>query len=362
MSETTARQARIPDGVVNLADYERVAERVLDANAWAYFAGGAGDEITLRWNRETFDRTALSSRVLRVTKVDTRVELLGRAFAHPILVAPVAYQQLAHPDGERAAAIAAAAQETGLVLSTLSSLSLEDVAAVAGPRRWFQLYLQRERAHTLDLVHRAEAAGYEAVVVTVDAPINGLRTREQRVRFQLPPGMTPANLSRYPSPAPPADVRPIEFFMANAPTWPDIAWLSDQTRLPILLKGILAAGDADRAFEHGAQGVIVSNHGGRTFDTAPATFDVLGEIVEKVGGRGPVLIDGGIRRGTDVLKCIARGAAAVLVGRPIAYGLAAAGALGVAHVLRLLRDEFEIAMALTGCGSLSDVEPGLLRR
>ena len=361
MNETSPRLSRIPDGVVNLADYERLAEQQLDANAWAYFSGGAGDEITVRWNREAFDRTAMLSRVLRGRIGDTRVKLLGQVLAHPILVAPVAYQQLAHPEGERATAIGASAQDAGLVLSTLSSISLEDVAGAAGPRRWFQLYLQRERRRTLDLVHRAEAAGYEALVVTVDAPINGLRNREHRVRFQLPPGVAAANLSRYPSEVPPADIRPIEFFMSGAPTWPDIAWLSGHTPLPLLLKGILTGGDADLAFAHGARGVIVSNHGGRTYDTAPATFDVLGDIVDRVAGRGPVLIDGGIRRGTDVLKCIARGAAAVLVGRPIAYGLAVAGALGVSHVLRILRDELEIAMALTGCASLADTDASLLR-
>ena len=362
MNDIPPATARIPEGVVNLADYERLAEQHFDPSAWAYFSGAAGDEITMRWNREAFDRTALSSRVLKGRMgPDTRVELLGQVFAHPILVAPVAYQRLAHPEGERATAIAAAAQDSGLVLSTSSSVALEDVAKVAGPRRWFQLYLQHEQRYTLDLVRRAEAAGYEALVVTVDAPINGLRNREHRAGFQLPPGMAAANLSGYPSQAPPADTRPIEFFMAGAPTWSDIAWLAGSTRLPILLKGILASEDADLAFEHGARGVIVSNHGGRTFDTAPATFNVLAEIVEGVAGRGPVLIDGGIRRGTDVLKCIASGASAVLIGRPIAYGLGVAGALGVSHVLRLLRDELEVAMALTGCASLADAGPGLLR-
>jgi 4-hydroxymandelate oxidase len=363
MSETPPRPSRIPEGVVCLADYERLAEQNLDLNAWAYFAAGAGDEITIRWNREAFDRTALSSRVLKGGVVpDTRVELLGQILAHPILVAPVAYQQIAHPEGERAAAMAAAAQEAGFVLSTLSSMPLEDVARSAGPRRWFQIYFQRERGHTMDLVRRAEIAGYEALVVTVDAPINGLRNREQRLGFRLPPGVAAANLSRYPSQAPAADMRPIEFFMSIAPTWSDVAWLAGSTRLPILVKGILSSDDAGLVFEHGGRGVIVSNHGGRTLDTAPATFAVLAEIVERVAGRGPVLIDGGIRRGTDVLKCIARGASAVLIGRPIAYGLSVAGALGASHVLRLLRDEFEVAMALTGCACLADVQPWLLRQ
>src|SRR5262245_8569120 len=218
--------ARIPDDVVALADYEQLAKQHLDPNAWAFFSGGAGDEITVRWNREAFDRTVLLPRMLKGgERRDTRVELLGRSFAHPILVAPVAYQGLAHPEGERGAAIAAEAQAAGFVLSTLSNTSLEEIAAVAGPLRWFQLYLQPERSHTIDLVRRAEAAGYEALVVTVDAPINGLRNREQRIGFRLPPGLTAANLARYPAARLPADTSPLDYFMAMAPTWQDITWL-----------------------------------------------------------------------------------------------------------------------------------------
>ena len=293
---------------------------------------------------------------------DTRLDILGQRFAHPIVVAPLAYQRLAHPEGERATAMAAEAQDAGFVLSTLSSVALEVVAKAAGSRRWFQLYLQRERTHTLDLVHRAEAAGYKALVITVDAPINGLRNREHRVGFKLPPHVSAENLAGYGGVHPSGEMRPMEFFMTAAPTWSDIAWVCGNTRLPVLVKGILADEDADLAFEHGARGVIVSNHGGRTFDTAPAAFDVLPDVVGRVAGRGPVLVDGGIRRGTDVLKCIAAGATAVLVGRPIAYGLAVAGALGVSHVLRILRDELEIAMALTGCTRLSEAQPSQLRR
>jgi 4-hydroxymandelate oxidase len=363
MNETAPKHSRIPEGIVTLSDYERLAEEQLDPNAWAYFCGGAGDEITVRWNREAFDRTALLPRLLRGGGApNTRVEILGQSFDHPIMVAPVAYQALAHPQGERASAVGAAAQDAGFVLSTLSSTPLEEIAGVAGPRRWFQLYLQPERDHTIDLVRRAEAAGYEALVVTVDAPINGLRNREHRAGFRLPPEVTAANLSRYHAKMPPQDTSPLDFFMATAPRWPDIAWLAGNTRLPILLKGVLASNDAELVFEHGARGVIVSNHGGRTLDTAPAAFDVLPEIVDRVAERGPVLVDGGIRRGTDVLKCIASGASAVLVGRPIVYGLAVAGAPGVSHVLRLLRDELAIAMALTGCASLAQADRKLLRQ
>jgi 4-hydroxymandelate oxidase len=294
----------------------------------------------------------------------TRIELLGRTFEHPILVAPLAHQRLAHSDGECATARAAAAQEAGLVVSTLSSTTMEEVAAAAGPRRWFQLYFQPERAHTLDLVRRAEAAGYEAIVVTVDAPLSGLRNREQRIGFRFPDGVSAVNLANYPAKAPPAEVRSVvfDYFLAMAPHWGDVEWLVANTRLPVLIKGILTDDDAVAAVDRGAAGVIVSNHGGRTLDTLPATFDVLQGIVDRIAGRVPVLIDGGVRRGTDVLKCLAAGAAAVLVGRPIVCGLAVAGALGVSHVLRLLRDELEMAMALTGCKTPADADRRMLRR
>lgn len=342
-----------------------MAEQHLDANAWAYLAGGAGDESTKRWNREAFERTALVPRVLRgAAGGSTRIELFGGTFEHPIFVAPLAYQRLAHADGERATAAAAAAQDACLVLSTLSSTTLEDVAAVGASRRWFQLYVQPQQAHTLDLVRRAEAAGYEAIVLTVDAPVSGLRNREQRIGFRLPDGIGPANLAKYPQPAPPTKVRSVvfDYFLAAAPTWTDVASVIANTRLPVLIKGILSADDAALAVEHGAAGIIVSNHGGRTLDTLPASFEALPAVVERVAGRVPVLVDGGIRRGTDVLKCIAAGASAVLIGRPIAYGLAVAGALGVSHVLRLLRDELEVAMALTGCKTLANADRRLLAR
>jgi 4-hydroxymandelate oxidase len=349
--------------VVCLADYEGLAAQRLDANAWAYVGGGAGDEITMRWNREAFERTALLPRVLRGgAGGHTRTELLGRTFEHPIFVAPLAHQRLAHPDGEAATAAGAGAQEACLVLSTLSSVTMEDVAAAGAAPRWFQLYVQPQREHTLDLMRRAEAAGYEAIVVTADAPVSGPRNREQRVGFRLPNGVTAANIVQYPQSAPPAHVRSVvfDYFLAAAPTWSDIAWVVANTRLPVLIKGILSADDAALALDHGAAGIIVSNHGGRTLDTLPAAFDALPAVVDRVAGRAPVLIDGGIRRGTDVLKCIAMGASAVLVGRPVLYGLAVAGALGVSHVLRLLRDELEVAMALAGCRTLADADRRLL--
>ena len=266
-------------------------------------------------------------------------------------------------------AYAAAALGAGVVLSTQASVSLEAIAEAVQPDPgrgplWFQLYLQHDRGFTQALVQRAEAAGYEALVLTVDAPTSGVRDRERRAGFRLPPGVGPVNLAGLPPPPQP-DLRPgqsalFDGLLHQAPTWDDVAWLQSITRLPVLLKGVLHPADARQAVAAGAAGVIVSNHGGRTLDTAPATATALPRVVQAVGGAVPVLVDGGIRRGTDALKAMALGASAVLVGRPAVWGLANAGAAGVAHVLRLLRDELEVAMALTGCATLADATPALL--
>ncbi|WP_422846977.1 alpha-hydroxy acid oxidase [Acidovorax sp. M14] len=360
----------IPPGLVTLADHEQHARAQLDDNAWAYFSGGAADEISLRANRSAWDALPLWPRVLRpLAGGHTRVPLLGRTLAHPILLAPVAFQRLAHPDGELAMAYAAAALGAGVVLSTQASVSLESVAqaVLPDPGRgplWFQLYLQPDRGFTQALVQRAEAAGYEALVLTVDAPTSGVRDRERRAGFRLPPGVGPVNLTGLQVPAPsalsPGQSTLFDGLLHHAPTWDDIAWLQSITRLPVLLKGVLHPADARQAVSVGAAGLIVSNHGGRTLDTAPATATALPRVVQAVGGAVPVLVDGGIRRGTDVLKAMALGASAVLVGRPAVWGLANAGAAGVAHVLRLLRDELEAAMALTGCATLAEAAPALL--
>jgi 4-hydroxymandelate oxidase len=362
----------LPEGVVTLADHEAHARKVLDDNAWAYFSGGAGDEITLRANREAWHGLRLHPRVLRpLAGGHTRIELLGRTLAHPILLAPVAFQRMAHPDGEIASALAAAALEAGLVLSSQASVAMESVAAAMlkdrGPQSgplWFQLYWQHDRGFLRELVARAETAGYEALVLTVDAPTSGARDRERRAGFRLPADVSAVNLAGLPPP-PAAALQPgqsalFDGLLAAAPTWADVQWLQSNTRLPILLKGVLHEDDARQAAALGLAGVIVSNHGGRTLDTAPATAVVLPRIVEAVAGQMPVLVDGGIRRGTDVLKAMALGASAVLVGRPYVCALANAGAVGVAHVLRLLRDELEIAMALCGCATLAKTTPGLL--
>ncbi|MDO9406009.1 MAG: alpha-hydroxy acid oxidase [Polaromonas sp.] len=373
MSAALQRGA-IPPGVVTLHDHEVHAQTQLDANAWAYFSGGAGDEITLRANRDAWDAQLLQPRVLQpLAGGHTRIELLGRTLSHPILLAPVAFQKLAHPDGEVATAYAAAAQEAGMVVSTQASLLLETVAQAyqsAGPSGplWFQLYMQPDRGATLELVRRAERAGFEALVLTVDAPTSGARDRERRTGFRLPPGISAVNLSeprtqtQAPAPLLPGQSLLFDGLLATAPTWHDVTWLQAQTRLPILLKGILHADDARQAAALQLGGVIVSNHGGRTLDTSPATAAVLPRIADAVGGTMPLLVDGGIRRGTDVLKALALGASAVLIGRPCVYGLANAGAVGVAHVIRLLRDELEIAMALTGTSRLDQLAPDLLHK
>lgn len=361
----------LPEGLVSLADHEAYARTVLSPQADAYFNGGAADELTMRENVLAWQRIALLPRVLQpLAGAHTRVELLGRTLAHPILIAPMAYQRLAHPHGEMATALAAAVLGAGLVLSTQASTPLEDVARLVlaesarGPL-WFQLYLQADRGFTRELVQRAEAAGYEALVLTVDAPVNGARDRERRAGFTLPPGISAVNLRGLSEPCPvslqPGQSALFDGLMTHAPTWGDVAWLRSITRLPVLLKGITHPADARLAVDAGAAGLIVSNHGGRTLDTVPATAMLLPAVVQAVGGAVPLLVDGGIRRGTDVLKAIGLGAAAVMVGRPILHGLTNAGAIGVAHVLRLLRDELELAMALTGCSSLVGASDALVK-
>jgi 4-hydroxymandelate oxidase len=350
---------------VNVHDYEALAQARLEAPAWAYLAGGAGDELTLRDNRAAWNRLRLLPRVLRpLSGGHTHLELFGRRWPHPILLGPVAHQRLAHADAERGSALAAAAQGAGFVLSTLASTPLEAIGSLVGNDTdrgplWFQLYWQHDRGFTTELVQRAEAAGYDALVLTVDAPTSGARDRERRAGVQLPP---PVHLQGLP-PRPQRSTGVSALFddlLHDAPTWHDVDWLRSRTRLPLLLKGVLHPDDARQAAACGADGVIVSNHGGRTLDTVLASADALPRIADAVGTSLPLLVDGGIRRGTDVLKALALGARAVLIGRPYVMALAAAGPHGVAHVIRLLRDELEIAMALCGCRTLDDIRPTLL--
>ncbi len=355
---------KLPDGIVNLADHEAIAKEKLDQNAWSYFSGGAADENTLRANLESWSSIQLFPTILKnLIGGHTRTRLFGRELAHPIFLAPVAFQRLAHNDGELAAAYAAAALGAGMILSTQSTVALEDVSnAIAsepnrGPK-WFQLYTQSDREFTLDLALRAEAAGFEAIVLTVDAPTIGARDRERRANFQLPPGIGPVNLKHRPQQTTLLDRGDSALFgaiMKGAPTWDDVDWLKSKLKIPLVLKGVVRPDDARRSIEHGADAIIVSNHGGRTLDSMPATSNLLPGVVKAVDGAIPVLVDGGIRRGTDVFKALALGATAVCIGRPIVWGLSSAGAVGVAHVLRLLRDEFEMAMALCGCATIADI-------
>lgn len=354
---------RIPPEVASLSDYEALARERMSTSAWAYFAGGSGDEWTLRENLAAFARRPLRSRALRsLAGGTTRTTLLGAQLAAPILLAPVAYQRLAHPDGELATALAASALDTPMVVSTQASVTLEEIAAQAPALLWFQLYIQPDRDFTAALVRRAEQAGYGALVVTIDAPVNGVRNREQRAGFALPAGVEAVNLKgmRGLPPGPPGALLFGTPLAEHIPTWSDLQWLRGLTRLPILVKGVVDPEDACCAIDHGMDGVIVSNHGGRALDGVPAAIDLLPPVAEAVGGAAPVLMDGGVRRGIDVLRALALGASAVLIGRPYVYALAAAGAPGVAHAIRMLRGELELAMALTGCADLAAIDSSIL--
>lgn len=352
----------LPPGLLRLADYERQARALIDQPIWEYIAGGAGDEITLTRNRAAFDAIALHSRMLRDFRgASTASDVLGERLRHPILLGPVAYQKLVHGDGELATLAGANAMDAGFVASTLSSVTLEAIAAASTGSRWFQLYWQISRDFTLALVRRAEDAGFSALVVTVDVPVTALRYRAQHAGFVVPDNVQAANLVEMPSVArrslSPGQSPIFDDLMADAPNWHQIAWLQEQTPLPILLKGITHPEDARKAKDLGLAGAIVSNHGGRALDGVPATITLLPGIRAAVGDDFTLLLDSGIRTGSDVFKALALGANAVLVGRPQLHALALGGALGVAHMLRLLVQELEVTMALAGCPTISAITP-----
>jgi 4-hydroxymandelate oxidase len=332
-------------------DYRAVAAVRLAPEIWRYLEEGAGSQSTLAANQCAFDAIPLMPRPLAgVRGGNTAVALFGQALEHPLLLGSIAYQRLFHPDGECASAMAAVAQGGQMAVSSLASQPLEKIAEAAGRPLWFQLYWQGNRARTLRLLHRAEAAGYGLVMFTVDAPV-------KQATIPLPPEISAVNLEAPLQIPALSDGRSAVFdgWMAQAPTWDDLAWLRDNTRLPLVVKGILYHGDAGRVIALGCDGLVVSNHGGRVLDGVPTALDVLPGIVSAVGGRVPVLFDSGIRTGRDAYRALMLGAAAVLVGRPAIWGLAASGALGVAHVLRLLRDELEMTMALCGARTLQDI-------
>ncbi|MDH1624040.1 alpha-hydroxy-acid oxidizing protein [Pseudomonas chengduensis] len=357
--------SEIPADLVSARDYERYALQRLDANALAYLQGGAGDELTCQANLRAWQEWALLPRMLRDLRGGhTRCQLLGDSLQHPIVLAPIAYQHLFHVEGERASALAAGVMGGAAVLSSFASTRLEDVAEVAQGPLWFQLYWQGSADATLALAQRAEAAGYRALVLTVDAPVSGVRNREQREGFKLPPEICAVNLDQAVQlpPLPDGGSAVFDGLMAVAPGWQDVAWLCQCTRLPVLLKGILHAEDGRLAMDAGAAGVIVSNHGGRVLDSQWPALRSLASIRAELGADVPVLVDGGIRRGSDVFKALALGADAVLIGRPYVHALATAGALGVAHLLRLLREELEVTMALCGCRDLRGISGEMVQR
>jgi isopentenyl diphosphate isomerase/L-lactate dehydrogenase-like FMN-dependent dehydrogenase len=348
---------------ITVADYERLAEAVCEPGYWGYVVGGAGDERTLLDNLEAFRRLILRPRMLvDVSDVSTATSVLGTEIELPVMVAPTSLQRVAHPDGEPALARAAAAAGTIYTLSSLGSVRPRELAEAAGAAapRWFQLYWSKDRGFTEELVAEAADAGFTAIVLTVDLPTAGPRERDLRSGFSLPSDLPMPNLPR--------TLVGDEYFhdtlgeiVDTSLTWRDLEWLRGLSELPLVVKGVLTAEDALLACEHGCAGIVVSNHGGRQLDGVAATLDVLPEVVEAAGGAAEVYLDGGVRRGTDVVKALALGARAVMIGRPALYGLAAGGEEGARHLLELLGAEVRLALLLLGCTSPAEVGPQHVR-
>jgi len=318
-----------------------------------YYQSGCADDLTVKWNQEALQRLRLESRVMvDVTKIDTRVTLFKHSMPHPILLAPAAAHMLVHPEGELATARGAGAADAIMVASTVSSKSIQEIGRAVTQPLWFQLYVDRDREVTTDLVRRAESAGCQALCLTVDQPITYARDRVSKIQPFMPK-LPLGNLSG-------SAFGNGQTTRTRDLTWKDVAWFKSVTKLPLLLKGILHPQDAEQAVQSGADGIIVSNHGGRALDGVAATIDALPRVTQRVAGRVPVLMDGGIRRGTDIVRALARGANAVLIGRPYLYGLAVNGSEGVRHVVEILRTELETAMALCGKTSLAQIDRSVL--
>ncbi len=348
----------IPADIKLAQDYEALARRFISQPNYEYIAGGSGRDQTLFANVAAFSRRMVYPRILRdVSAGNTHLTLLNKNFPHPIFLAPVAYQKLAHPLGELETARAAGVMQSCMVSSTLSTYSLENIASSSSGEKWFQLYFQPKPEFTLDLIKRAELAGYSAIVVTVDASIRTPGLGALRAQFQMPNDCIAVNVAQYEHTQEllVGQSRIFQGVMRDAPTWIHLEQLLMQTHLPVIVKGILHPADALTIKNMGCAGVIVSNHGGRSLDGAPASLDCLAQIRTTVGDDYPVLFDGGIRSGLDIFKAIALGADAVLIGRLQLYALSIAGALGVAHMLKLLREELELCMAQAGCSTLKDI-------
>jgi len=367
MADSVVEQKTRPAAPLKLEDFELAARAVLPQGIYDYIAGGSEDEAALRGNREAFARYRFRFKILASTdQIELSSELLGQRFRMPVHLAPTAIQRMAHPDGELAAYRAASDAGIAYSLSTLSSAAIEEVAAAASGPRWFQLYMHTERAVSATFVERAVDAGYSAILLTVDLPKTGRRERDIRNAFSLPQGLRYANLDARRR----ADAAegPDPFAQnVNANThpslgWADLEWLVAKTSLPVIVKGVVRGDDARHAVEAGARGLIVSNHGGRQLDYAIASLDALPEVVEAVRSQVPVLMDGGVRRGTDVLKALCLGARGVLIGRPFLYALAVGGADAVTRMLEMLRQEMEVSMSLLGARRLSELSRDLVTR
>jgi isopentenyl diphosphate isomerase/L-lactate dehydrogenase-like FMN-dependent dehydrogenase len=355
---------------INIKEYELLAHNILEPMAWDYFSGGSDDEITLQANCSAYTQIQLHPRILVDSdQCDLATTMLGIPLCMPLGITAMGCQGLAHPDGECATVRAAGALETLTLVSCMSNYRLEDIAQASSGPLWFQLYIFRDRRVTEQLIYRVENAGYCALVITIDTPRLGRRERDIRNGFGLPPTLYLANFAdsngreivRPQSGSSELASHAQTHFDARL-TWDVFDWLHSVTSLPLVVKGILSAEDAVLAVEHGVAGIIVSNHGGRQLDTVPASIEVLSEIVEAIGGRCEVFLDGGIRRGTDILKALALGAQGVFVGRPILWGLAVNGEQGVYHVLELLRAELELAMALVGCPTVAHIDHTIIKR